>query len=501
MRSPASLRRVLLTGLLLLQTALLVGIALTVHTQARDVAYAGTRAQLATRAKTLAAIVELDQGRVEFELSRGSVPEYYEEESGVYAIVYPAQSEPLRSPSIGSHRLPATVPWERDRLVHEERAAGPFGHPCAIVTLSFLARGEIPDADDPPEEAALVPSDAESRFQVRVALDTRERAASLAGLAWFLAVVSGGALALTAAGGWWLAQRVLQPIQAMTEEATQLSADDTDRRLAPFGVVKELRVLAETLNGAFQRLADALVGQRRFTADASHELRTPISVLLSNSDLLLRRKRTVNEYVEGLELQRKVALRMRGIVENLLALARSDADRRTPAMEPAQVQALATQVAEESDGIARCAGITLEVDLEPGLVLSCDRDATLRLLANLVSNALKFTPAGGRVGLSAVGEGRDVVLTVWDTGPGIPESERACIFDRFYRIRGATSGTPGAGLGLALVQEVVEAHGGSVVVDEHVSGGAQFVVRIPGRIRVQDTVARRSRLPGLGQSR
>ncbi|NUN53688.1 MAG: HAMP domain-containing protein, partial [Planctomycetaceae bacterium] len=313
---------------------------------------------------------------------------------------------------------------------------------------------------------------------VLVALDARERDRALADLALFLAATGGGAVLLSLGLGILLARSVLGPVHRMTAEAATLTPEDMERRLRPDTVVKELHRLAETLNSALDRLGEAMARQRRFASDASHELRTPVSVLMANAELLLRRPRSEEEYRMGLRRQLKTAGQMRDVAENLLALARADASADGFARDPLLLDEVAAAAAADFAPLAEEGGVRLEVANGRPVPVTGDPVHLHRLVSNLVSNAVKFTPAGGVVSVRASAEDGEATLTVEDTGPGIAKEHLGRIFDRFYRICDARHQAEGAGLGLAIVDGIVRAHGGRIEVESRPGEGSRFRVRM-----------------------
>jgi heavy metal sensor kinase len=475
-RAP-SLRTTLLAGLVLLNLAVVGGIVATVYARARREAHAALRADLRLRAETLAGLLELDPDGIEFELSPKVLPEYMTPGSGAYAVIYDADGNAVpgcRSPSLSGKDLPRAAPWSGGGTVFDELAQGPDGFPCAAVTRSFLVRVEKggPAGWQPPPEERL-------RHQIVVAADSRPRDAGLAALLATLAGTAAVALCVTVLGGLIVARRVLAPVERMTAEAAALTPGDTSRRLEPETVSRELASLSTTLNSALDRLGDALDRQRRFTSDASHELRTPLAVLRGNAELLLRRDRTPHEYREGLERQRRIAVRMTEITENLLALARADGGRAEIRRSRVDLPGLTRSVCDEFADMAGEDGVALECAADEELAVDGDPTYLAGLVQNLVSNALKFTPRGGSVRVAVARENGHAVLDVADTGPGIPEQDRARVFQRFFRVNEGRDRHEGAGLGLAIVEWIVREHAGRIDVLDREGGGTLFRVRLP----------------------
>lgn len=488
-----SLRTTLLVGLMTLGTVMTVGFAGVVYWRADRQVHDALHADLKLRAMTLAGILSIEREGIEFELAERALPEYYKKKSGVYATIHDHTGK-LRIRSLNlTEKLEPSTPWRLGALDYEELTPGPDGIPCAAVTYSFIARldaetsypgtadddGED-DADDA-DDAWVPPTEAERQYQARVAVDSRPRDESLAQLALFLFAAGAGTLLVIGVGGLLIARRVMGPIESMTDEAKGLTPRDETRRLAVNTVVAELQSLASQFNLALDRQSEALESQRRFTADASHELRTPVAVLRGNAELLLRRKRTVAEYREGLETQVRVASRMQDVIQNLLVLARSDSSGEGLRLEDLSLGGLVESLCRDYKSLAGEREITLHCDSPQEVRATCDRRAIETLVQNLVSNAIKFTPAGGRVDVVVGESDGHVSLDVSDSGPGIPDEHRQQVFERFYRVESGSSRCEGAGLGLAIVASVALAHGGEVTVRDSASGGATFAVRLPAR--------------------
>jgi len=289
------------------------------------------------------------------------------------------------------------------------------------------------------------------------------------------------ALVLAGGGGWVLARRALRPVDRMTESARRISAEHLTKRLDETGAGDELDRLAQTLNAMLGRLDAAFQEMRQFTADASHELQTPLTILKGEIEVGLRSPRSPEEYQRILKSALEEIDRIARLVEGLLLLARADAgvlrmDRRTVDL---------AQLIEEVYGQARilAEAHSLNFRLGPAEPLSVQGDYThlRRLLLNLVDNAVKYTPPDGRVTISLQSSGGWASIRVEDTGMGIPPEDQARIFQRFYRSAEARSrGEGGAGLGLCIARDLVRAHGGEIVLAETGPQGTTFRFTLPG---------------------
>ncbi|HEV2056232.1 MAG TPA: ATP-binding protein [Methylomirabilota bacterium] len=287
------------------------------------------------------------------------------------------------------------------------------------------------------------------------------------------------AVGLGAAGGAVLAGRALSPVRGMSEAARQITAEDLHQRLARRGADDEIDHLADTLNTMLAGLEAAFAQAKRFSADAAHELRTPLTALKGEMEVALRAARSPEEYRRVLQSGLEEVEHLIRLVEDLLLFSRSAAALGPP---PARVELepLVLEALEAGARRAQGAGVTVRADaLEPAAVLG-DAGALRRALGNLVDNAIKYTPAGGKVELSLLaGEGQARIV-VRDTGIGIDPADAARIFDPFVRLDAARSrDAGGAGLGLALVRAIVDAHGGAIAVDSTPGAGSRFTISLP----------------------
>lgn len=274
---------------------------------------------------------------------------------------------------------------------------------------------------------------------------------------------------------WYLVGRGLRPLARLTRAVTSRQPEALD----PFsdaGVPEEVQPLVEALNGLLGRLDQALATQRAFVADAAHELRTPLAALQLQAQLAERAGSEAERAETLAELKAGLA-RATHVVAQLLTLARQgpDGEGRKP-REQVDLAELAGLTITDLLPLAEAKGIDLGAgSLQPGLTLEGDREALASLLRNLVDNAIRYTPAGGQVNVSASREGGGLLLEVADSGPGIPPAERERVFDRFYRRDGQSES--GSGLGLAIVKGVAQAHGARVELGESSLGGLAARVR------------------------
>ncbi len=319
---------------------------------------------------------------------------------------------------------------------------------------------------------------APARFiQVGVAFDEIDHA--LAGYLETLAVMVPLGLGLAATGGALLARSALKPVDRMSRTARRITAEDLTRRLALRGTGDELDHLAETLNAMFDRLEEAFAHVRRFAADAAHELRTPLTALKGGIEVALRAQRTPEDYREVLRSSLEEVDRLIRLAENLLLLSRLRMGGPSP-REPVELEPLLMDVLDVGARLADGRGVTVRLGRVDPVTVEGDLSTLRRALLNLVENAIKYTPAGGKVELSAERDGHQAVVAVRDTGVGMDPADVGTIFEPFVRLDPARArDTGGAGLGLSIVRSIVSTHAGTLSVQSAPGAGSTFTIRLP----------------------
>jgi heavy metal sensor kinase len=296
-----------------------------------------------------------------------------------------------------------------------------------------------------------------------------------------VSLLVGGPLVVGAAGlgGYFLAARALAPIDQVTQTARHISANDLSARLNLPVTNDEVGRLVATFDSMLARLDEAFRRERQFTADASHELRTPLSAMQTIIDSILARRRTPAEYEQALLDLGQEAARMRTLTQGLLHLARQDAHKQATKFEQVDLAILLHDLVASFQPVAEEKGIQLKSTVpEEGLILKGDSDGLIRLFANLLDNAIKYTPQGSITVAAKVQGEQGLVVTVNDMGAGIPPEHIPHIFDRFYRVDGSRS-TNGIGLGLAIARNIARAHGGEISVASVLGRGTSFTVELP----------------------
>jgi heavy metal sensor kinase len=281
--------------------------------------------------------------------------------------------------------------------------------------------------------------------------------------------------------GYWVSARALSPVDGLARAARTISGSDLSRRLEPLHTGDELQRLSDTLNEMLSRIETAFLRVTQFTADASHELRTPISLIRTEAEIALRKSRTDEEYRDALFHILTEAETTSSMVEKLLSLARADSGSQALEIRPVDLRKIVVKAAGEWRTVAsfRTVGFTETVTSED-LRVAGDKTALQQLLNILLDNAIKYTPAPGGVSLSLEERGDRAVLKVIDSGIGIAPEDQTRIFERFYRADKARSRElGGAGLGLAIALWIVQQHHGSISVESALGKGSTFEVHLP----------------------
>lgn len=287
-------------------------------------------------------------------------------------------------------------------------------------------------------------------------------------------------------GSYAISKKWMRPLEKMIDTATEIShGDDLSQRIDLGTGKDELHHLSETFDTMFFRLEQAFLAEKQFTSDVSHELRTPTAVILAECEYLLNNRGTEEEQEEGLILIQRQGKKMQLIIATLLHFVRMDNGVLKPKLEAVDMSELVTLVCEEQESVLEL-GKTLETQVPEGIVCRVDYGMMIRVLSNLVDNGFKYGKEGGYVKVSLEEEEKNVTLTVEDNGIGISPEDKEKIFHRFYKVEGARTAREGEsmGLGLAMVEQIVKSHGGTITLESVLGEGSRFVVHIPDN-RVQ----------------
>lgn len=313
-------------------------------------------------------------------------------------------------------------------------------------------------------------------LEVAAPLSARDRTTRKAGLflIGIVAFVSIGSFI----GSWWLAGKTVRPVNEIIAQAEGIGGSGRGERIGAYAETREFASLVQVLNKMLSRIDQAFDAQRRFSADASHELRSPLTALRGELELALRRERSPEEYRRVIRSSLEEAVRLSDLAEDLLTLARSDAGVMEPRLEEVDLAERVRLARDRLRGRIDQEDLRVSVDLPREATGLYDVKLIDQLVWNLLDNAVKFSRPGGAIEVSVSPSESGFVLTVLDDGPGLPEEAPERIFDRFSRNDEAHS-AEGTGLGLSIVRAIAEAHGGQVTAANREEGGASFQVLLP----------------------
>ncbi|HEX4681262.1 MAG TPA: ATP-binding protein, partial [Gemmatimonadaceae bacterium] len=376
----------------------------------------------------------------------------------------PASASEDSEPPFDATRLGMTV------------AAAPVGR-AAFMTL--------PDEEGGYRVALAPLTEADGRFTLAAATSVHEDMETLAEARTAVAIAGPLALLLAWAGGWLLARRSLQPMVRMRDATARIGASNLGERVPLGPADDEVGQLAAVINELLARLERSFAQQQQFMADASHELRTPVTVVKNEAALALSApRRTAEEYKDALVVVRAAATRLQRIVDDLFFLSRADAGELPVLRQPLYFDELAADCVREVRSLAGTRGVTLALVAPAEAPLIGDESLLHRLVINLLDNAIKYSGPHGRIDVRLSRDGGFYRIEVENTGPPIPPEVGATLFERFVRGDAARSHdadllTSGAGLGLSIARWIAQAHGGTLELARSDEGGTLFVLRLP----------------------
>jgi heavy metal sensor kinase len=389
-------------------------------------------------------------------------------------------------------RLSRTAAIQMLQRLSEERDLGPSRRVWVVSGAHKLADAGDPDADLPVMDGAtrtildghdhifryaIVPFSLDGHdAYLADGVDARAVREAIRHLRTILLLVLPVLLTISVSVGYWLAGRALAPLVAVSNALAEIKRQDLARRLASSPIQDEVARLVNAINSLLERLERASAAERRFAADAAHELRTPLAVLRSGIEVALRRERQASEYVTELNSALHEVVALCRMADDLLALTRLDQEI-SASRQQIDLTALSREVIEAIEPLAAAKHLSVQAALADTANVEGNPEHLRRVIINLLDNALKFTPEHGRIAVGLEQSNGSVALRVADSGPGIPASELPFVFDRFFR--GRASAESGNGLGLSLCREIVQHHGGEITVANRPGGGAEFAVLLP----------------------
>jgi len=464
--------------LAVLLALLSTGLYFTISVTLRRHIDADLRHRSAQLAGTMDILQSVREGRFEEEL--GELVALYTHSDDGYEVVATREVEPLidvKWVDAAFRGMPsfetATAEGRRVIRFHIALIRAPAGRPTLPETREAGGPGPPPPVGD-----SLVDPPLREPTVLVLGQPMDILHAALAALRTTLLIAIPVALIVSAVGGLFLLRRVLRPVDLMIKTARGIEEKDLAARIE-VTTQDELGRLAATLNAMLERLESAFRRQRQFTDDASHELRSPLSVIEGEATLALRRERSAEDYRDALATIADEAAGMKRLIDQLLTLARADSSESELVREDLDLSVIVRETIEAMRPIAEEQRVELTVGGSERAELIGDSVRLRRLVVNLVDNAIRYTPRGGTVTIFVERTAGEIVLTVADTGIGIAPDHVAHVFERFYRADAARQRGKGSGLGLSICKQIVEEHVGAIAVESHVGEGTKFEVRLP----------------------
>lgn len=332
----------------------------------------------------------------------------------------------------------------------------------------------------------LRPADGPSTpFYLQVAVNLRSVNEQMAALTRQFVSLIAGALLAGAVASWFVSKRSLEPIEKIRKIADQLSVQDMHQRFEQPRGRDEVAMMVETINRMLDRLHDAFQAQERFIAHASHELKTPLSVLLGEAQVIMQKHRSPEEYERFVASVQEEVRSLAQMIDSVLTLARAEAGLPITTADEVSLNEVVIEAVEGCQPLAKQREVRLVPHLmmptgdEAPPVINGDGDLIRLLFVNLIRNAIRYTPVDQAVDISVAVGGPMATISVRDNGPGIPPEFIDRVFDRFFRVPEKVGGFKGVGLGLTIVRGIAQLHGGTAVATNRPTGGCEFIVRLP----------------------
>ena len=448
--------------LVVVLTTVFLGVGIFLDKRLNSIIFESIDETLHTKVQIVNSLIEHEEDKLHMEFVEINIGEYSVPLSGHYYQILLYDGTPFwKSPSLAE----GAFPYARERFTEGVDSfysivEGPKGEPVRLYT-SRLTLGEW--------EFVILAGDDISR--------SWELVDSFRNVLWFSVPV---AILLSIAGAMMIVVISLRSVGRLSREVEEITELNLDKTITLEGMDAEIVGLAEAFNATIKRLDEAFLLQRKFLSDASHELRTPVSIIKSYCDITLKKERSTEEYRETIEVVDETVTRMAALVGKILDVARLETGATNFKSEPVNLSHLVESMYKLISTVADEKGVAVRLHgMEGGWTVSGDEDRLSELFMNLIENGVKYNRKGGTVDVTLAGGESGVEVTVEDTGIGIPEDDIARVFGRFYRVDSSRGEVSGAGLGLSIVKAIVDAHGGTIDVKSELGRGSTFTIHLP----------------------
>jgi heavy metal sensor kinase len=433
--------------------------------------YESIDSSLLSRAKALATLVSNENGETQFSFSDEIMWEYNSPKAkNFFQIRYLDGTTIEKSRSLKKLELP--LPSSQNRMSYQTIHLN--GVPTRLVNFRFKNYG-----DDEHEEKVPVIKRKPYGLIIQCAENIEEQVGLMKNYGLILSLSIFSIMIISATGGFFIARKALAPIKEISDTIKGISESNLSQRISTQNVPKELRWLAVSFNHTFDRLEKSFRRQKQFVADASHELRTPLSVILSQSEITLRKERGAEEYKNALTAIGEATGLMSEIVGKLLTLARLGSDKIELKMEPIDLSEMISEAIKVVTPLATWKRIIINWAANEQLVVPGDRVALLELFVNVLDNAIKYNVQDGKIDIAIVKESDFIITEIKDTGIGISDEDLDKVFDRFYRADKSRSKEGGGiGLGLSICEEIVKLHGGRIEIKSEIGTGTTVSIHL-----------------------
>lgn len=462
-----SIKIKLVVWVLVIFSVVFVGLEVFMYYKLEDVVINLVDEHLKSTTNSLANLLKIEDEHGQLgmglaEVASAMTGDYAEKLSGHYYQIYDSSGSILvRSPSLllANASLPVLPETASPRL---ETIIGPGNEEMRIITQTF-----------PFPLTNLTFQASESMRETNRLMSSFRNIAVVIFPAVFL-VCAAGIILITK----W----ALKSLKTFSAKISQITEENLSERVEEAGVAEELKPLASSFNAMLSQLEGSFTRQRQFLSDASHELRTPTSIIKGFCDVTLARERNPDDYKEAMGKIRDTVNRMCDIINRILVVSRFDS--RAIELKTARIDLgdIMKDVLKLIEPFAVDRGVRMRL-FGAGASIKGDREGLTEVFTNIVENAVKYNRPGGDVFVSMGFEGNDAIIRIEDTGIGIPPGETEKIFDRFYRVDASRGLTVGSGLGLSIVKTIVEAHNGTITVRSELGKGSSFEIRLPERLQ------------------